>query len=150
MLAPTHIAFSILTGLFFINRISPENTYLYWGLVVFGALFVDIDHEGALINKFFPITQNFSRIFPHRGVFHSVWAPVLFFFPFAYLLDNTYGMAFVLGYCSHLVADSLTIQGINFLNPFTQFKIAGPIHTGSWLETGFMVATLGLIAAVLF
>jgi len=91
---------------------------------------------------------------PNGGVaiqrLHSIWAPMFFFFPVAYLTTNIYGYAFIIGYVSHLISDSFTVQGINFLHPFSNFRISGPVTTGTWHEKIFFVASLTAIAVVLF
>lgn len=149
MLAPTHVAFSILLGSLALPFFTPPNYFSYFGWIIFGALLVDIDHQGSTINKILPLTRKFSYFFKHRGIFHSLWAPLFFFFPVAYLTTDHLAYAFVLGYCSHLLSDCLTKQGINFLHPVSQFRIAGPITTGTWQETGLLILCLGTIAAVL-
>lgn len=150
MLAPTHVAFAILVATLGLSFFTPANYPVYYAWVIFGALLVDIDHQGSTINKILPLTRRFSVLFKHRGIFHSIWAPIFMFFPVAYLTTDFTGYAFVLGYCSHLVSDSLTKQGINFLHPFSQFKIAGPITTGTWQERIVLVLCLGAIAVVVF
>jgi len=150
MLAGTHITFAVLVGVIGLPILQPENLIAYFALLIFGALLVDIDHEGSTINKIVPVTRKLSKLFKHRGIFHSLWMPALLFFPFAYLSSTAHGIYFVMGYVSHLLSDCVTKQGINFLNPFTQFKIAGPVTTGTWMETIFLMASLGGIAVVLF
>ena len=150
MLAPTHVAFGILVGTLALKFYPVQDPFPLYTWIIFGALLVDIDHQGSTINKLLPLTKKFSILFTHRGIFHSIWPPLFLFFPIAYLTTDYSGFAFVLGYTSHLVSDALTKQGINFLHPFSQLRIAGPFTTGTWSETLIMILCLGSIAALIF
>jgi len=77
-------------------------------IAVAGALLPDLDYPfGSL----------------HRKIFHNVW--VLFA---TYFIS---GPALAVGFFSHLLLDSLTPHGINWLWPIPAPRIRGPISTGT-------------------
>ena len=81
-------------------------------------------------------------ILGHRGVIHSIWIPLalyIFIVPFSMWV----ALALSLGYLSHLVADSFTLDGVPFFWPFTK-RVSGFIRTGSMLEN---IIFLGILAA---
>ena len=98
-------------------------------LVLFGAILPDIDNTKSKIGKRFKLV---GFLFAHRGIFHSIFAIIVFTFLLS-LITESY-LAFGLGYLSHLVADSLTVAGISFFYPLSSKRIRGFIKTGSVIE----------------
>ncbi|MBW3018092.1 hypothetical protein KY325_02965, partial [Candidatus Woesearchaeota archaeon] len=58
-----------------------------------------------------------------------------------------YGAAVAVGYGAHLLSDSLTKMGINFIHPLKQLRIQGFVETGSLLE--YLICGLVIIASVI-
>lgn len=69
----------------------------------------------------------------HRKLFHNVW--------FAGLVYWLGGLPFAVGVLSHLVLDSLTPMGVNWLWPIPFERLRGPISTGS-LEDYFLASVM--------
>ena len=134
MRARTHILFSVLCFLFYIDYFHVENILLFGFLLFFATLFPDIDEAGSTIGK---KTQPFSNminiICGHRGVFHSLLLPCTTMLTLLFFKQTESGIAIFIGYISHLVMDMITPAGIYLLYPFS-FKIRGPIPVNSFFE----------------
>lgn len=144
MLARTHLAFGALTAAF-----TAPLLYLPWvsaGIITFASLFPDVDHEGSTINKIVPVTKVFAMFFKHRGFFHSVWPALIGYFVFAYIGYSWIGFAAAIGYCSHLLSDCITKEGVNFLHPIAKLKVEGFVTTGTMYETIIFFVVLGLLS----
>jgi inner membrane protein len=147
MLWKTHIALGLIGGLFILNYFTPTNYYSFFAVIIFASIFPDIDHTKSKISGKIPIIPGLIQLFTkHRGIIHS--------FPFAAVLAiiiNKYNqelsLAFLIGYLSHLIGDSLTLSGINFLHPFSRLKVQGFIQTGGLAELIFF---LGMILVIFF
>lgn len=141
----THLAIGLLAGLVFAGFFDVRLPWLFVLIVVVSSSLPDIDHPRSKISKlFFPVSWIISWVVKHRGVMHSIF-PVLGIFVLFWYYDLTYiGLAVALGYLSHLLADSMTQGGIDFLYPVSKFKIAGPIEVG-----GFMEGVIFLLVVIL-
>ena len=145
MLAFTHLAFGLLAGLLTLPLVQPDNLITYIVLCTAAALLPDIDHRGSTINRMFRVTKLISALFRHRGIFHSIW-PALFLGAILwYATTSTIAAAVAIGYLSHLLADSFTKEGVNWLYPLAKFKISGFITTGAFLEMIVLILVLGII-----
>tara|TARA_B100000315_G_scaffold253236_1_gene291656 strand:- start:1008 stop:1373 length:366 start_codon:yes stop_codon:yes gene_type:complete len=115
-------------------------------VVLLASVLPDIDKSNSKVgSKIKPISFLIEKIFGHRKLFHSLflWGIISVFV--WYFLDKGYAGAILIGTTSHLIADGLTKQGVNFLYPVSQFRIAGFIETGSLFEIIFLMLVLGLI-----
>lgn len=117
------------------------------GAAAFGALLPDIDHpQSAVGRRLAPISVPLSAVVGHRGVTHSLLAVALA----AVVLFFWGGIAMVapvvVGYLSHLLADSLTLSGVPLLWPNRRPYGVPLCRTGDWREWGITagVAMLGL------
>lgn len=145
MLAKTHIAFGLLTGLILLPYIHPSNSYIFIALIAIASILPDIDCPRSKISNKIPIIPRIISIFfKHRGMFHSIF--FAFLIPYAvYYFNPGYGIATFIGYTSHLLIDALTEEGINFLNPITNFRISGFIQTGTISELVIFLLIVSLI-----
>ncbi|MBD3259893.1 hypothetical protein GF371_04665 [Candidatus Woesearchaeota archaeon] len=146
MRSRTHLAFGFLAGLLSLNYIRPSNYIIYFAVILFAALLPDTDHPESNINKKIPVFKFFSYIFKHRGFLHTLWIPLIVFvllYKFGYY---QYGIAVAVGYGAHLLSDSLTKAGINFIHPLKQFRIQGFVETGGLLE--YLICGLVIVASV--
>jgi membrane-bound metal-dependent hydrolase YbcI (DUF457 family) len=150
MLARTHLAFGILIALLLLPFISVPSKLLFVALVAFGALLPDVDHEKSTINRLCPVTRIFPVFFKHRGFFHSVFPAIIIYAVLAYFHESFVGLALTLGYLSHLVSDSLTRMGVNFVYPVSTWRMQGPIETGTIVETFLFVGLVVVIVVKLF
>ncbi|MBI4449157.1 metal-dependent hydrolase [Candidatus Woesearchaeota archaeon] len=142
MLGRTHLAIGLLTALALDSFISPINRIAYYLLVLIGSILPDIDHEGSTINNIVPLTHYAAKLVTHRGIFHTIFAPMAIAFVISTLTQAEYGWFVLIGYLSHLASDSCTKLGVNWLHPFSDQKLVGPITTGTWMETLLFWAAL--------
>ena len=147
MLWYTHLAFGLLVSLFALDYFPLQNKIIFVPLVLFASLLPDIDHPRSKIGKKIKVI---AFLFEHRGFFHSVFALIIVSFPFFVLGYATIGWAFLLGYGSHLLIDTLSHQGIMYFHPVLRWRIRGVISTGGLLEKILFIVLLGIAAFLLF
>lgn len=149
MMFYTHLAFGLLCSLFSLKYL-PEisNKYIFILLVCLVSIIPDIDEAGSKLGK---KLWFIAKLFSHRGIFHSIYIPILLFLIFNYIFHSSLiGFAILIGYFSHLILDALTVSGVNFLNPILTFRVSGFIKTGSIFEILLFVVLLGLDVFYLF
>jgi inner membrane protein len=132
MMFKTHLAFGFLIAIIAIRFLNPANQLLFAFILLIGAAFPDIDHPKSRLGQMaWPI----ARLFEHRGFFHSFFA-IAIFTALLFIISNSmlYSIAFLLGYASHIFADTLTTAGIMPLHPLLKFKLRGAMRTGAFYE----------------
>jgi inner membrane protein len=130
----THTLFTITLLFFIFDYFTIHQPLLFIIIALLATCIVDIDHPHSKAGKFFqPFSYIIKWILGHRGALHSILVPICLFFLFKFLGYQEVGIAVLLGYTSHLVMDALTPAGIKLFYPL-QYKIRGPIKTGSWAE----------------
>lgn len=144
MMFYTHIAFALLSSLIALKFLSISNPYIFILVVCFVALFPDIDEKNSKLGRKIKII---SKIFSHRGILHSIFPIILLFLLFYHFNYSIIAYGILVGYLSHLLIDSLTLQGINFLHPISSFRISGFVKSGGFLE---MILFLVLVGFDLF
>lgn len=150
MMGRTHMAIGLLVALLVAPLFTADQKTLFVGLVVFASLLPDIDHSGSKINRILPLTKYAARFFRHRGFFHSIFPPLIILGA-AYYYDYVFiGQALAVGYLSHLLSDSLTKLGVNYLYPLSQFRIMGFIEVGTVWESLLFAGVVVAIATVVF
>jgi inner membrane protein len=134
MLFKTHIAITIFLVLILITFVNSKIIFCVMAFI--GTGFVDIDLPDSKFgrNFIFRIIQFFSK---HRGFFHSITSAVLFSLAIA-IIWPVASLGFFLGYSSHLIADSFTLEGIKPFWPF-KFRSSGFIKTGGKFEWGIFI-----------
>lgn len=148
MLAKTHLAFGVLAGILLLPLVGSVDPILFFALVLIGSLFPDIDAPNSKISKKIPIIPwLIAAVSKHRGIFHSVWFAIAISFTLAYFTETMFGIALLIGYLSHLLADGLTTQGVNLIHPIGRIHLAGFIETG---KTGELVLFLGLVGVIIY
>lgn len=141
MMFYTHLAFALLSSLVALRFLSVSNVYLFIIIACFTALVPDIDNRSSKLGSRFKIV---SWVFDHRGILHTIFPPVLLFLLFNYLGYNIIALAILVGYSSHILIDALTIEGINFLHPFSSFRISGFVRTGKLMEIILFLFFIGM------
>ena len=157
MMGTTHAAFALLcycviayfTGL-------PFDTPIVLTLLVVGSLLPDIDHPKAFLTQQFRLfkrTPRKLRFIKHRGIVHSLLAAltataIIWVIAMFYDLEMLAVACFLLGYVSHLAADSLNPTGIKWLQPFSKAKVKNGIRTGSFLEKVLFLIIVGFILII--
>ena len=106
----------------------------------------DIDSAHSFFGKRW-FLRPLQLITKHRGMLHSFTLCILLSFLFAFILPILSLPLFV-GYSSHLLADSTTIEGITPFWP-SQKKITGALRTGGKREIFLFYGLLG-VSLVLF
>lgn len=151
MMFKTHVVFSIFISLLFIKYLNPENEILFFLLVIFFGVFPDIDEKKSKISRKTRILSWPLRLFSkHRGIFHSIFFPIIFLFVF--MLSGFYieGFAVVIGYLSHLLLDSVNYGGIKPFYPVFNYKIKGFMKSGKILDYLLFIIFLILDLVLLF
>lgn len=124
---------------------------------VLGSLFPDIDHKQSWMGHKAPLIADIaSSLFKHRGFLHTpafallTWIVLIVgihalpLSSFQFDLALLFCRGFIPGMFSHLVLDTLNIQGIMWAWPVSKSRQhILPIRTGSLGET---VVCLGLVA----
>jgi len=149
MLFKTHLAVGFLVALVATMYLSPPNPYLFFFIILFLNAVPDIDTDTSRIGKkFWYIARPLKFIFGHRGFFHSIYPGLILLILFIFLAQPYIGLACFIGYLSHLLTDSITKEGINFLHPFSMFRIQGFVEVGTLTETIVFLLVLALDIAV--
>ncbi len=158
MMFTTHLALSlaIFYILAFFHLFQPSIILM----IVLGiaTLLPDIDHPGSYISnvgsftKFISLTLT-KDLVQHRGFFHSIYGAILvtiitsliFIFLFPDFSPFLLTLIVFMGYIFHLIGDSLTKTGINWLWKNEKYHFSGPIRTGGKLEAIFMYALIFML-----
>lgn len=150
----THVIFGLLCGLFLFQyfAFSVFDKVIFFVLVFFGSVFPDVDANNSWFNRTFMISRVVSLFTVHRGIFHSLIlaAPLS---GLLFLWSHVFGIAFFVGYLSHLFIDGLTIAGVNLIHPLSRIHLSGFIETGSVAEAilfVFLVVVVLLRVKVVF
>lgn len=132
MLFQTHLLFSLILSIYFKEVFNLSLVFVL--IAVISSSLPDIDTTRSWIGRRLKIISYMLELaFKHRTLTHSIW-PILLF-GFIFYLNNmkiiTFGL--LVGYSSHLLLDSFTIQGIQPLYP-VRYKIKGIFKTGGIFE----------------
>ena len=129
----THLAFSLFIGLILIKILNIKNQILFLILLLFFAIFPDIDEKTSKISKKIKfLSYPINLIFRHRGFFHTIYLPLILFLLF-FIVNKILGVAILAGYLSHLFLDSLTKSGIRAFKPF-KLKFYGVFKSGGFFD----------------
>ena len=160
MTGKTHRIIGITSGLSYLLTASqPHYAPATLGFVLagsyFGSLLPDLDQPAADIWDSLPfghtLGQAVDPFFKHRNISHSALGLALTGFIFYWLLSlfpsywgvdvHTVLLASLIAYGSHLLADSITVEGIPLLYPYHRMFGLPPkpfegirIMTGQWFE----------------
>jgi len=120
-----------------------------------------IDHPNGTIRQMMQLPkflkQPMREVIRHRGPTHTVWAGIIFpvltvglvaWSGNPILVSLATGLAMFIGYSSHLVLDSLNPTGVKWMRPWKDFKLHGPIRTGSRGEEYFFYGLFGMLILV--
>lgn len=159
MTGRTHdlIAFTALSAVIMyqpLHIISLGTVFFAFNANLVGGLMPDIDQPTAKLWHDIPAGSVFGRIFApllggHRSISHSFFGIVLFGFLTHWILGlmnsiilvdmNAVWIAFMIGYISHLIADTITHEGVPWLFPLPAKIGIPPVkalrpHTGGIVE----------------
>ncbi len=145
MMFKTHIVFSLFVGLLFIKFHNVNNLFFFFLTVLFFGIFPDIDEKTSNISRNTRVVSWIvNLLFRHRGIFHSIFIPLSFFFVFLFLGEDTAAFAVILGYMSHLFIDMLNKGGIRLFYPLSRLKIHFFFKTGKLFDYFLFFAFLFL------
>ncbi len=152
----THIIFAVVLGTLYFDYFTSGDWMLKLGFaatLIFGALLPDIDEKKSTLSHKHPLLHSLAAsIDKHRGLFHTIWIPLIIFLVSHFVISRYFSipnlllMGLFIGYGSHLLADSFTLQGTAPLHPIHKGRIKGMIKTGGILEFIFMI---GLVVFLL-
>ena len=144
MMKRTHLAIGLAFALLFLPHVNDKISFFL--IAVSSSLIPDIDSPTSYLgrHKIFRPLQWLSR---HRGIFHSFTICVALSIVFSFYIP-VLALPFFLGYSSHLVADSFTLEGITPFWPWAKTS-EGVIRTGSRLEKPVFIAFL-IVDAIFF
>lgn len=149
MLGRTHLLFGAVLAMWLVPILQPKSLPIFLAIAIPCALLPDIDHPNSTINNRLRFTRAFGILFRHRGMLHSIW-PLIFGFLAISYYNGDYALAYLSGYASHLLGDAITADGVNFLHPFSRFRIQGPFETGTVAETILFTGLLLALAAQVY
>jgi inner membrane protein len=147
MLFRTHLVTGIVLGLLFLRytdylEAQAASILLFFLIVLVASLLPDIDSPSSAVGRRAWGLSWIVRLFAgHRKFFHAVWIPLAALFVFIRFEAVAFGM--LVGYCSHLLADSLTVEGIRPFYP-ARFRLRGFVETGGFGEGLYFVAWTAL------
>jgi len=137
MMFKTHLVVSLVVALLVLPHFGLDSS-LYLAVFLFASVLPDIDTPTSKIGRKLKLV---GWIFAHRGIFHSFL--MLFALSIvAWMIAPLIGLAFFLGYATHLLTDMLNHQGIMPLFPMTKPRIRGFIKTNSITENIIFAACL--------
>jgi len=125
MLLLTHILFSVFLGVMLFKA-----DILFFSIMLIASIIPDLDIH--------------IPFFKHRGFFHSIFAGALISLIFIFQ-SFSLSLAFLAGFCSHLLADSLTVAGTCPFWPSQYRTKFGFIRTGKLSEQIFFVVLMACI-----
>jgi inner membrane protein len=142
MMFVTHLSFGLFLGLMILRYVDlPVNLAVFLILLLLGSLAPDIDSSTSFLGR---KTKPVSWLFHHRGAIHSFLAMMIFTAVLLLINPNLYyALAFVLGYLSHLLMDSVTPTGVPMLWP-SKKRMKGKIRTTGMIDVIVMVFLLAL------
>lgn len=102
-----------------------------------GAIAPDIDNSNSSIGKLLPfISKKIEKRFGHRTLTHSIWIiSILITINLILILTNqptkiiNIPISFTIGYISHIILDTTTIQGVKILYPLSLKNAVFPFDT---------------------
>lgn len=131
MLMRGHLVVALAFGLVFLPNVS--NKLLFLPVLLIASLIPDLDVTNSYVgNNLF--LRPFQWFIKHRGFIHSLTFCAVISFVLAFFLP-VLALPFFLGYASHLLVDSFTVEGIR---PFWPMKkeVAGILRVGGKTESG--------------
>jgi len=117
----THVAFGLFLGTLFYYFLDIDFSFIL--LAGFSAFLPDIDWR---------MEHSWGMGDVHRKVLHNVWVLIVMVI-LTYLLSNSLFLSFgiIIGFVSHLIADSFTREGVFWLYPLgkdnRKYFLSGPL-----------------------
>lgn len=125
----THVAFALMFVLMFVTSVQNKLVFIFVALLA--SLIPDLDSTHSFLGKYV-ILRPIQWLLKHRGLMHSLTFCVIV----ALLLDFVWpvlAFPFFLGYSSHILLDSFSIDGIRPFWP-SRKEIKGILKTDGVTE----------------
>ena len=143
MIASTHITFAEFIYLLILTTTGVVLNATNAIVIAFAAVLPDIDTAASIIGKICPfISKPLERRFGHRTLTHSmmmIFIIALAGIPILILKQDIY-ICSIIGYASHPLLDTATVNGVKLFYPFSKVKCVFPMemnHPHSYrLQTG--------------
>lgn len=159
MIAPTHITFAEFLYLLLLTTTGVVLSTTNGIIIAIASVLPDIDTAASTIGKIFPfISKPLERRFGHRTLTHSLMMIVILAIvgiPI-YILNHDIYICSIIGYATHPLLDTATINGVKLFYPFSKVKCVFPmemnhphsyrIQTGS--KTDLMLMALFFIGCI--
>lgn len=159
----SHLSSGALVGALVVRAFGVDDMVAAGGLVAvtsIGALLPDMDHDDAMLPRFFGplgrlVAWVIGRTFGHRGITHSflglgLLTIALSLAPLVTPSPWWVSVGLVLGSAVHIVGDCLTVSGCPLFWPAgKRFRLGPGFRTGHVFETAVLCPLMGLAAAVL-
>lgn len=145
MMFRTHLAIGILSSLL-INEYF-QTGFLFSFVLIMSTSLPDIDHQGSWIGRrLWIFSKPINLIFGHRGITHSIFIPLGLLGVSSYDDHFHLGLAVMLGYLTHIFADSFTSEGVKVAYPISKIVFSGPIKTNGLAEFAiFAVLSIAIV-----
>ena len=154
MQGTTHVAIGFLSGAVVAAGFHVP-LYLQTGAVLMvasiGSLMPDIDTPASKMSRSLGGLRKPLGLFAHRGLTHSLFAVIALALVMVFLqVQFVHGVAFLAGYVSHLLADSVTKSGIRLWWPAQRrFRLVSKrltIKTGGAID--WLIGIVSLILSI--
>ncbi len=144
----THVAFAAALSMLATKLLAIPQPEFFILVAALSAMLPDIDQATSKIGRRF---RPLSYLLKHRGAVHSLWAMFLVIVVIGLAVEPPLSLwltlSVALGYGSHLLLDSLTPAGINYLCLHCSKKVSGPFRTGSLAD--YTILALSAVAIIL-
>lgn len=134
MTAPTHIAFAEFLYLLILTTTGVALNLPNALFIAGASVLPDIDTGASRIGKLLPFASlQLERRFGHRTLTHSlsfVGGLSVLLLPFCFLSDDIY-ICFLMGYLSHPLLDTATVNGVKLFYPFTELRCVFPLDVSN-------------------
>lgn len=153
MMGATHAAIGMAAGMALATYAgaTPTQVLFLGGVTALSALLPDVDHPQSILRRQLGFAGKAAFFWlPHRGFTHTLIALALVSAITIYFLPFEIAFAFIIGYASHLLADSLTHSGVPLVWPVLAHKYT--LHlmkTGGLLEWFIHLLCVGVIGMMM-
>lgn len=137
MLIKTHLAITLFLVLILVQYVS--SPILFLTIALLATYVPDIDSRNSKVGHHL-LFRPIQWISKHRGMIHSFSFLILVTFFFAFVFPLV-ALGFFVGFSSHLIADSFTLEGIKPFYP-SKLRSSGNVITGSISETNVFILFL--------
>ena len=134
MTAPTHVTFAEFVYLLLLTTTGVSLNPVNAAAIALSSLLPDVDTAASSIGRLLPVVSlKLERRFGHRTITHSaifIAAIAIVTFPLSALSPDLY-ICIVVGYGSHSLLDTMTVNGVKLFYPFSPAKCVFPLEVNN-------------------